>query len=61
LVTTDLRTWLKSAEAANLRIAMRRCGRNCGWYQYYSIDSYTSVRSVADALRPVLSGGRKKR
>jgi len=50
----DLSEWLVSKEAADMRRMMSRCDRNCGWYQYYAIDSYTSVSSVADALRPVL-------
>ena len=53
---TDLSEWLASKEAARMRLTMRRCARNCGWYQYYAVDSYTSVSSVADALRPVLFG-----
>ena len=50
----DLCEWLRSEGAKQARQVMRECGRNCGWYQYYSIDSYTSVSSVIDALRPVL-------
>ena len=53
---TDLSDWLTSEEAADMRGMMARCGRNCGWYQYYAIDSYTSVSSAVDALRPVVSG-----
>ena len=53
---TDLSEWLTSKEARNMRTMMKRCGRNCGWYQYYAIDSYTSVSSAADALRPALFG-----
>lgn len=52
LRTTDLSSWLTSKEAAKMRGMMKRCDRNCGWYQYYAIDSYTSVSSVADALKP---------
>jgi MoaA/NifB/PqqE/SkfB family radical SAM enzyme len=58
LRTTDLNTWCRSAEARKGRILMKQCGRNCGWYQYYSIDSYTSISSVYDALAPAL---KKKR
>jgi len=54
LRVTDLSEWLVSKEAAEMRRTMARCGRNCGWYQYYAIDSYTSVSSVVEALRPVL-------
>ncbi|MFW5784551.1 MAG: radical SAM protein [Chitinispirillaceae bacterium] len=51
---TDLTTWLESKEASKLRLLMRKCDRNCGWYQYYAISSYTSFSSVWDTLRPVL-------
>jgi hypothetical protein len=54
LRVTDLSSWLITKEAADMRAKMRHCDRNCGWYQYYAIDSYTSVSSVIDALRPVL-------
>jgi MoaA/NifB/PqqE/SkfB family radical SAM enzyme len=55
LRSVDLGKWLVSAEAQERRLMMTNCERNCGWYQYYSIDSYTSVASVWDALRPILS------
>jgi len=54
LRVTDLSNWLTSKEAAGMRGLMRRCERNCGWYQYYAIDSYTSISSAIDALRPVV-------
>ncbi|MDR0305755.1 MAG: radical SAM protein [Chitinispirillales bacterium] len=54
LRVTDLSEWLTTKEAAAARQEMRRCKRNCGWYQYYAVNSYTSVSSVVDALRPVL-------
>ncbi|MDR0330917.1 MAG: radical SAM protein [Chitinispirillales bacterium] len=59
LRVTGLSTWLASKEAARMRGAMKRCDRNCGWYQYYAIDSYTSASSAVDALRPIL--GRRAR
>ena len=49
---TDLTEWCAGAEAQEGRDIMRQCTRNCGWYQYYSIDSYTSPVSVFEALRP---------
>lgn len=51
---TDLTAWLESDEARKMRKSMEKCDRNCGWYQYYAINSYTSISSVWDALRPVL-------
>ena len=55
---TDLTEWCTSPEAEEGRGIMRRCTRNCGWYQYYSIDSYTSPVSVRESLRPTF---RKRR
>ena len=59
LRTVDLRSWLVSDEARNFREEMKHCDRNCGWYQYYSIDSYTSVFSVMEALGPLFLRKRK--
>lgn len=56
LTTTDLTSWLATPEAYAARKRMKACSRNCGWYQYYSIDSYTSPVSVWEALRPLLKG-----
>lgn len=53
LRTADLTTWLASDEAKTGRDTMKACTRNCGWYQYYAIDSYTSFSSVKDVLRPI--------
>ena len=54
LSKVDLSRWLESSEAKKFREEMKSCDRNCGWYQYYSIDSYTSPWSVWEAVRPVL-------
>jgi MoaA/NifB/PqqE/SkfB family radical SAM enzyme len=54
LRNVDLTSWLVSKEATGLRADMKHCRRNCGWYQYYSIDSYTSVFSAMEALGPLL-------
>jgi len=58
LRTVDLTTWLASPEAQVGRETMKACTRNCGWYQYYAIDSYTSFSSVKEALSPIF---RKRR
>lgn len=50
---TDITEWLSSEEAREGRKIMRECKRNCGWYQYYSIESYTSFSSVMETLRPI--------
>ncbi|HUI91449.1 MAG TPA: radical SAM protein [Chitinivibrionales bacterium] len=60
LVSTDLSEWLHTREAKVLRGHMKTCKRNCGWYQYYSIESYTSIASVFDALGPMLFQKRQK-
>jgi MoaA/NifB/PqqE/SkfB family radical SAM enzyme len=54
LSATDLNAWLVSDEARDRRREMHGCTRNCGWYQYYAIDSYTSPQSVWEAIRPML-------
>ncbi|MBD3420296.1 MAG: radical SAM protein [Chitinivibrionales bacterium] len=60
LRSTELNTWLRSAQARQLRGHMANCTRNCGWYQYYSIDSYTSISSVWEALRPMVVQGKRR-
>lgn len=58
LAEVDLSEWLRSRDAAELRQSMRECTRNCGWYQYYAINSYVSPRSAWEALRPMLLQGK---
>ncbi len=53
LRSTDLTEWCTSSEAIEGRSLMQQCSRNCGWYQYYSIDSYTSPVSAWEVLRPI--------
>lgn len=53
LRNTDLTTWLQSPQASSLRQTMKTCKRNCGWYQYYSIDSYISAKTVWKSLKPL--------
>jgi MoaA/NifB/PqqE/SkfB family radical SAM enzyme len=54
LVTTDLSGWLVSPEATTARAVMKACGRNCGWYQYYAVNSYMSLFSALSTLGPML-------
>jgi hypothetical protein len=61
LTTVSLSKWLVSYEATTMRDTMLHCERNCGWYQYYSIDSYTSIGSVFEALGPMLRQRGRKR
>jgi MoaA/NifB/PqqE/SkfB family radical SAM enzyme len=61
LSAVDLTAWLSTVEARAFRASMKQCKRNCGWYQYYSIASYTSLFSVMEALGPMLFQGKRKR
>lgn len=60
LRTDDLSAWLDSCRAKKMRQSMKHCDRNCGWYQYYAIDSYISPVTVWEALRPMLFQGKRK-
>lgn len=53
LISTDLMSWLGSKEAADMRLKMKHCSRNCGWYQYYSINDYLNFRTVYGSLKPI--------
>jgi len=59
LTETDINKWLVSAEAKAARKKMKNCEINCGWYQYYSIDAYLSLPTIAEALSPIFAGKRK--
>ncbi|MBD3345915.1 MAG: radical SAM protein [Chitinivibrionales bacterium] len=59
LRTTDLNRWLRTDSAKKQRKKMHQCTRNCGWYQYYSIDSYTSIQSAYESLMPMFSKSKK--
>ena len=52
LAETDLTEWLTTQEAYADRGAMKSCDKNCGWYQYYSIDAYLSPVTLREAIRP---------
>jgi len=60
LRTTDLNKWLTTPEAKSLRSTMKSCPRNCGWYQYYSIDSYTSLGSFWESVKPMVLQGKRR-
>jgi len=59
LVTEDLNRWLQSDEARVYRHNMKTCTRNCGWYQYYAVASYTDPVSSWETLKPMLFQGKK--
>lgn len=61
LSQTDLIEWLKTQEAKASRALMRTCTRNCGWYQYYSVDSYISPVSAWESLAPMFLQKRTRR
>jgi hypothetical protein len=48
----DLKSWLKTSEAAQGRATMAACERQCGWYQYFATPAFSSLRDLPDALRP---------
>jgi MoaA/NifB/PqqE/SkfB family radical SAM enzyme len=48
----DLKTWLKTSDAAKGRADMAACERQCGWYQYFATPTFSSLRDLPDALRP---------
>lgn len=50
----DLTSWLNSEEAYSGRQKMKKCKKNCGWYQYYSIESYISLKSIFSAIVPIV-------
>jgi MoaA/NifB/PqqE/SkfB family radical SAM enzyme len=61
LTKTDLTEWLESPEAAEMRKTMRDCKKNCGWYQYYSIESYLSMQSAWESLAPAFFQKKRKK
>ncbi|MBD3392376.1 MAG: radical SAM protein [Chitinivibrionales bacterium] len=60
LSETDLRTWLQTDDARRMRATMRACTRNCGWYQYYSIESYVSPGTAWESLAPMVFQKRRR-
>ncbi len=55
LVDTELKFWLRGKEARRMRGEMAVCDRNCGWYQYYAINDFTSPIHAINAVKPYLS------
>jgi hypothetical protein len=55
-----LMDYLRGDEAHKARRRMRQCTRRCGWYQYFSINDFTSVTSALRAFLPTLSKIRKQ-
>lgn len=56
---TDLTKWLNTKEALHYRQEMKNCSINCGWYQFYSIDSYISLHSAFFSLLPMIFQSRR--
>jgi MoaA/NifB/PqqE/SkfB family radical SAM enzyme len=63
LAKESLIEFLGSPRAAELRTEMKACDANCGWYQYYATQSFTSIGETIGSLRPyfrdILNGGRQ--
>jgi len=55
LQDTSLMDYLNSDKAAMSRQLMNECERNCGWYQYFATDIFTSPISIIDGIRPYMS------
>lgn len=55
LSETSLKEFLTSKEAGEARKTMSECTRNCGWYQYFAIDVFTSPLDILDGIRPYIS------
>jgi len=50
LVEEELGDIVRREEADEARRVMAECGRRCGWYQYFSIRSYTDPREAIPLL-----------
>jgi len=50
LVESDLHELVTSGEGREARKVMAECDRRCGWYQYFSIRSYTNPREAIPLL-----------
>jgi len=46
--------FLLTPEAKEARIAMNKCDRSCGWYQYFATDVFASPRSLYSSLSPYI-------
>jgi MoaA/NifB/PqqE/SkfB family radical SAM enzyme len=55
LALTPLMSYLTSPEASEARKVMAACKRGCGWFQYFAIPEFTSIRTVLSALKPAFS------
>ena len=54
LTRTSLKQYLVSQGARCARQKMAECDKNCGWYQYFAIDAFTSPLNIYDGIRPYL-------
>ena len=50
LVESDLLDLLRSEDGEEARKVMAKCGRRCGWYQYFAIRSYMDPREAIPLL-----------
>jgi MoaA/NifB/PqqE/SkfB family radical SAM enzyme len=59
LESNNLLKWLKSIEAYKYRKKMNSCSLHCGWYQYFSMNSYLSPYTFISSLRPLFKNRNK--
>lgn len=52
LLDTPLLDYLQSEDAARKRGQMKSCTRQCGWYQYFAIDFFTTPGEIIESLGP---------
>jgi len=60
LLDGKLNDFLLSPEAEEYRQEMRNCTRQCGWYQYYSTESFVSFSESLKSYYPYLKDKIKK-
>lgn len=46
--------FLRTPQAREARVAMSKCDRRCGWYQYFATDVFASPRSLYSSLSPYI-------
>lgn len=56
LAETSLMKFVESEQAERYREVMKKCEKNCGWYQYYSTDSYFtfSPAEFLESIKPYI-------
>lgn len=52
LAERDLKEYLVSNEAKEARKTMAACPRACGWYQFFAMPDFTSIRTSLKSFKP---------